>query len=504
MTEAEAEIPSDEPDASLEAEGVVSDAAASDTKTSAAESPPVDAPEAEDAPEATGGPYRKRARKGSKALVVIRELTKSFLHMGRALEVLKGIDLEIHEGEVVAIVGKSGAGKSTLLQCIGTLDMPTTGIIRIGDDYLVGLSRADLARTRNRMIGFVFQFHHLLPEFNALENVMMPGLIQGLARSTVEKRARELLSDVGLDHRITHRPGELSGGEQQRVALARALLLKPKLILADEPTGNLDTATSDAIHNLFFEINQKHGTTIVVVTHNTKLAESMPRVIRMLDGRVEHDTDPPGSTFEVDTAILERSRALAKVTYAGFWTRAAARILDIALLSLLGAAAFVVATVLRTGLGAADDASSKALLLVLGSLVNPLTLVTLWFGGGLLSLVAQGVGEWVGGGATLGKQLFGLRVRMENLDKPRVVPALMRNALVVIDGLFFGLVAFLGVRSSLLRQRFGDGLAQTVVVDRKTLPPGVSTGGAWGGVLVSLLLVMALYAALAMIVAPGS
>jgi len=151
------------------------------------------------------------------------------------------------------------------------------------------MSGSRLAAVRNRDIGFVFQFHHLLPEFTALENVMVPGLIQGRSRREMQKRAESLLEEVGLSNRASHRPGELSGGEQQRVAVARALALDPKLVLADEPTGNLDSATSDAIHDLFFQINREHGTTIIVVTHNPAFAESMPRVVRMLDGRVEID-----------------------------------------------------------------------------------------------------------------------------------------------------------------------------------------------------------------------
>jgi len=221
--------------------------------------------------------------------VRVQGLTKAFKHMGRELEVLKGIDLEIGQGEVVAIVGKSGAGKSTLLHCIGTLDLPTTGTIDLGKYKLVGLTSAQLAAVRNEMIGFVFQFHHLLPEFNALENVMMPGLIQGRKRSEMKELATKLLEEVGLGHRLTHRPGELSGGEQQRVALARALVLSPPLILADEPTGNLDTATSDAIHQLFFDVNKRHGTTVVVVTHNVNFAHSMPRVVTMQDGKIFSD-----------------------------------------------------------------------------------------------------------------------------------------------------------------------------------------------------------------------
>ncbi|HET7538889.1 MAG TPA: ABC transporter ATP-binding protein [Polyangiaceae bacterium] len=220
-------------------------------------------------------------------LVTISDLKKSFQHMGRTLEVLKGIDLTIYAGQILAIVGQSGAGKSTLLHCIGTLDLPSSGRIRLGSEELTTMSGSRLAAVRNRDIGFVFQFHHLLPEFTALENVMVPGLIQGRPRREMEKRAQSLLEEVGLSSRASHRPGELSGGEQQRVAVARALALDPKLVLADEPTGNLDSATSDAIHELFFQINREHGTTIIVVTHNPAFAESMPRVVRMRDGRVE-------------------------------------------------------------------------------------------------------------------------------------------------------------------------------------------------------------------------
>jgi lipoprotein-releasing system ATP-binding protein len=249
-------------------------------------------------------------------LVVVENLQKTFVHMGRELPVLRGIDLTIQQGEIVAIVGASGAGKSTLLHCIGTLDLPTSGKIRLGQDDLTGLSSSKLASIRNRTIGFVFQFHHLLPEFNALENVMMPGLIQGRSRKEMEVPARDLLAEVGLKERVTHRPGELSGGEQQRVALARALVLSPKLILADEPTGNLDSNTSGAIHDLFFQVNEKHGTTIVVVTHNPGFAQSMPRVVTMRDGRIE--TDQRGelatrrSSASRDQEAEDDARAAAK------------------------------------------------------------------------------------------------------------------------------------------------------------------------------------------------
>jgi len=222
-------------------------------------------------------------------LVIIEGLEKSFEHMGRTLNVLRGIDLSIQAGEIMAIVGPSGAGKSTLLHCMGTLDLPTGGRIRLAGEELTTMSSSRLAAVRNREIGFVFQFHHLLPEFNALENLMLPGLIQGRSKREMEKKAAHLLEEVRLGHRATHRPGELSGGEQQRVAIARALVLGPKLLLADEPTGNLDSTTSESIHDLFFQINKEHGTTIVVVTHNSGFAESMPRVVRMVDGRVFKD-----------------------------------------------------------------------------------------------------------------------------------------------------------------------------------------------------------------------
>ncbi len=222
-------------------------------------------------------------------LVVARGVKKSFEHLGRTLDVLRGIDLTILEGEMIGIVGESGAGKSTLLHCMGTLDVPTSGSLRVAGEELTKMSSDRLASLRNRAIGFVFQFHHLLPDFTALENVMMPGLIQGRSRKDMTGAATALLTDVGLGHRIEHRPGELSGGEQQRVALARALVLEPKLLLADEPTGNLDSKTSAQIHDLFFKINRERRTTLVIVTHNMSLAESMPRVVTMRDGRVERD-----------------------------------------------------------------------------------------------------------------------------------------------------------------------------------------------------------------------
>ena len=247
-------------------------------------------------------------------LITVEDLHKDFMHMGSKLQVLRGINITIDQGEVVAIVGESGAGKSTLLHCIGTLDVPTSGKIRLGKDELTALSGSKLAALRNRTIGFVFQFHHLLPEFNALENVMMPGLIQGKSRREMEGPARALLEEVRLGARVTHRPGELSGGEQQRVALARALVLSPKLLLADEPTGNLDSKTSHEMHDLFFDINKKHGTTIVVVTHNLGFAEAMPRMVTMRDGLIDTDErKAPGTATLGEPAAAAEARDAAAV-----------------------------------------------------------------------------------------------------------------------------------------------------------------------------------------------
>ncbi len=236
-------------------------------------------------------------------LVTVENVTKTFEHEGRSLEVLQGIDLEVSRGEMATIVGPSGAGKSTLLHLIGTLDLPTEGRILYDGVDVTAFGGSELAEFRNRTIGFVFQFHHLLPEFNAVENVMMPGLIHGNRR--LETRARALLDEVGLSHRLTHRPGELSGGEQQRVALARALLMEPSLILADEPTGNLDSASSDAVQDLFFELNRSHGTTFLIVTHSRDFAAMMPRRVSMKDGRIDADErriDPAATEDPTETA----------------------------------------------------------------------------------------------------------------------------------------------------------------------------------------------------------
>ena len=222
---------------------------------------------------------------GRGAHIVVRKLAKSYEHGGKALPILWDVDLTLQPGEMVAVVGASGIGKSTFLQILGTLDLPNEGSSILFDgEELTRMSPSRLAEFRNRRIGFVFQFHHLLPEFTALENVMMPALIQRMAADRARRKARDILGRVGLAHRLTHRPGELSGGEQQRVALARAMVLEPSLLLADEPTGNLDRSTGEAIHQLFLELNRERGSTLLVVTHNPDLAALMPRRLRMVDG----------------------------------------------------------------------------------------------------------------------------------------------------------------------------------------------------------------------------
>ena len=228
------------------------------------------------------------------ARIEVRNLSKVYVHGGISLPVLTGVNLTLEPGDRVAVVGASGVGKSTLLQILGTLDLPTAGSIQFDNEELTRMNASRLAEFRNRRIGFVFQFHHLLPEFSALENVMMPALIQGIATAKARALALDILGRVGLSHRLTHRPSELSGGEQQRVALARAMVLQPALLLADEPTGNLDRATGEAIHELFLDLNRERGSTLLVVTHNHELASMMPRRMRMVDGGVlVEDTEPP-------------------------------------------------------------------------------------------------------------------------------------------------------------------------------------------------------------------
>ena len=201
------------------------------------------------------------------------------------LEVLRGVDLTVDAGEIVSIVGASGAGKTTLLQIIGTLDLPDEGTISIDGMSTSGMSRSDLSAFRNKHLGFVFQFHRLLPEFNALENVMMPAWIAGTSDAKGRLRATELLQELGMGHRMEHNQSELSGGEQQRVAVARALMNGPRVLLADEPSGNLDSENAALLHDLFFDLRERLGQTIVIVTHNEQLAQRADRVLRMEDGQ---------------------------------------------------------------------------------------------------------------------------------------------------------------------------------------------------------------------------
>ena len=218
--------------------------------------------------------------------VRVESLAKTYLMGERRLEVLRGLDLEIQAGELVALTGPSGAGKSTFLHLLGTLDVPTGGRILFDDEDPFERGEEGLAAFRNETVGFVFQSHHLLPEFTALENASMPALIRRLPRAEARRRGEEMLSLVGLDDRVDHKPGELSGGEQQRVALARALCLRPRLLLADEPTGNLDPQTADGIHALLLDLNARLGITAVVVTHNERLASALPRRLRLAAGRL--------------------------------------------------------------------------------------------------------------------------------------------------------------------------------------------------------------------------
>jgi lipoprotein-releasing system ATP-binding protein len=201
------------------------------------------------------------------------------------LKVLKGVDLSVSTSEVVSIMGASGAGKSTLLQILGTLSTPDSGSLVIDGVDVLKLDGKALAEFRNRRLGFVFQFHHLLPEFTALENVVIPAFIAGRSKKDAEQHARQLLADLGLAERLNHKPSELSGGEQQRVAIARALINSPAVLFADEPSGNLDTKTKTDLHNLFFELREKYGQTIVIVTHDPDLAKMCDRSLFMVDGQ---------------------------------------------------------------------------------------------------------------------------------------------------------------------------------------------------------------------------
>ena len=219
-------------------------------------------------------------------LLELRKLSKTFVHRGKTLRVLREVDLKLYGGDTVSIMGPSGAGKSTLLHLLGTLDTPTAGTMLFGEEDIFKRSANSLAKFRNEQVGFAFQFHHLLPEFTALENVMMPGLIGRQKRQVAEDRASELLGLVGLSERLNHQPGELSGGEQQRVAIARALFREPSLLLADEPTGNLDRKTGAEIHALLRDLNERTGITVVVVTHDPLLADEMQIQLLVDDGKL--------------------------------------------------------------------------------------------------------------------------------------------------------------------------------------------------------------------------
>ena len=220
------------------------------------------------------------------SLLEVTGLHKDYRMGNDTVQVLKGIDLSVLPGTTTALVGASGAGKSTLLQILGALDRPTSGSVSYKGADLFKRSDRELADFRNSTIGFVFQFHHLLPEFTALENVTMPAFIARSNKAKAEQQARSLLAEVGLEHRLNHRPGELSGGEQQRVAIARALVMQPELLLADEPTGNLDARTSEAIYDLLMKIQNQTGVSMIVVTHNERIAAGMGRTIRLFDGQI--------------------------------------------------------------------------------------------------------------------------------------------------------------------------------------------------------------------------
>lgn len=223
----------------------------------------------------------------SETLYVAQGLRRSFSTGDGAIEVLRGVDLQIRRGERLAVLGNSGVGKSTLLHILGTLDRPTAGSLRFNGEDVFEKDAEALSRFRNESLGFIFQFHHLLPEFNALENVMMPGLIGGISAAEMNGRAHHLLTEVGLEHRVRHPVGKLSGGERQRVAVARALVLEPAVLLADEPTGNLDPKTADQVLDLLLEMNRLHGTALVVVTHSPELASRLDRRVVMIDGYLE-------------------------------------------------------------------------------------------------------------------------------------------------------------------------------------------------------------------------
>ena len=222
-------------------------------------------------------------------MLELKDVHKSFVHDSHQIDVLKGIDLTLHRGDTLAVTGASGVGKSTLLNIMGTLEKPTTGVVLFDSRNVNEMEEGELCKLRNRDIGFVFQFHHLLPEFDALENTLMPALIARSSKKSAADMAKGILIKVGLEKRMSHRIGELSGGEQQRVAIARALIMRPKLLLADEPTGNLDTATGEGIVELLLKLNRDEGLTMVIATHNQRSAERMSLQLELMDGRIQFE-----------------------------------------------------------------------------------------------------------------------------------------------------------------------------------------------------------------------
>ncbi|MBN2418622.1 MAG: ABC transporter ATP-binding protein [Deltaproteobacteria bacterium] len=220
-------------------------------------------------------------------MLELTDIHKSYKHNGNTINVLKGIDISVNQGDSLAIIGASGVGKSTLLNIMGALEQPSEGYVKIQGKNITEFDESGLCNLRNKEIGFVFQFHHLLPEFNALENTIMPALIARMGMKESKERAETILSKVGLANRLNHRTGELSGGEQQRVAIARALIMQPRILLADEPTGNLDRNTGNEIVDLLLRIREEKGLSMVIVTHNQQLAENMTKVMEIVDGKLQ-------------------------------------------------------------------------------------------------------------------------------------------------------------------------------------------------------------------------
>jgi lipoprotein-releasing system ATP-binding protein len=220
-------------------------------------------------------------------MLELTDIYKSYEHNGNTIDVLKGISITINQGDTLAIIGASGAGKSTLLNIMGGLERPSSGHLKIQGKSIIDLDETALCRMRNKEIGFVFQFHHLLPEFNAMENTLMPALISRMRINEATEMAKNMLAKVGLENRLSHRVGELSGGEQQRVAIARALMMRPKVLLADEPTGNLDRNTGKEVVDLLLRIREEEGLSMVIVTHNQQLADNMTKVMEIVDGKLQ-------------------------------------------------------------------------------------------------------------------------------------------------------------------------------------------------------------------------